>query len=140
MDNLPESKQYTSLLSALAIALLLPISAQAADNWVNGRTADGQPDLQGLWTNDTITPMERPASMADKLFHSDDEVAAMETRIAERRAYADDNIVVEAGGNIGGYNQIWMDSGDTVLSTGIAVSPAVFPDPCCLQVTIMPIE
>ena len=62
MDNLSESKHYTSLLSALAIALLLPISAQAADNWVNGRTADGQPDLQGLWTNDTITPMERPAS------------------------------------------------------------------------------
>jgi hypothetical protein len=118
MSKLPQSKPYTSLLSALAISLVLPISAQAADNWVNGRTADGQPELQGLWTNDTITPMERPASMAGKQFHSDDEIAAMETRIAERRAYADDNIVVQAGGNIGGYNQIWMDSGDTVLSTG----------------------
>jgi len=62
--------------------------------------------------------MERPASLAGKQFLSDDEVAAMERRIAERRTYADNNIVVEVGGNIGGYNQIWMDSGDTVLSTG----------------------
>ena len=26
--------------------------------------------------------------------------------------------MVEAGGSVGGYNQIWLDSGDTVLSTG----------------------
>ena len=45
MDNLPASKQYTSLLPALAISLVLPLSAQAADNWVNGRTADGQPSV-----------------------------------------------------------------------------------------------
>ena len=30
------------------------------------RTADGKPDLQGIWTNATITPFERPASLAGK--------------------------------------------------------------------------
>ena len=92
--------------------------AQSETGWVNGRTPDGQPDLQGVWTNDTITPIERPASLAGRAFLSADEVAAMEANIARRRTEADDNIVVEAGGNVGGYNQIWLDSGDTVLSTG----------------------
>ena len=42
----------------------------------------------------------------------------MEENLAERRTFADDNIEVTVGGNVGGYNQIWLDSGDTVLSTG----------------------
>lgn len=109
---------FLSSIGLLSLGLAQSSFAQSSDIWINGRTPDGQPDLQGLWTNDTITPIERPVSMADKQFYTDDEIAAMETRIAERRSVADDNIVVEAGGNIGGYNQIWLDSGDTVLSTG----------------------
>ena len=30
------------------------------------RTPDGQPDLQGFWTNDTVTPLERPAEFGNK--------------------------------------------------------------------------
>jgi hypothetical protein len=109
---------FLSSMSFLSLLLIPSAIAQSSDTWINGRTADGKPDLQGLWTNDTITPIERPASMAGKQFLSDDEIAAMEASIAERRAFADDNIDVDVGGNIGGYNQIWLDSGDTVLSTG----------------------
>ena len=109
---------FLSSIGLLGLSLAQDAFAQSSTAWVNGRTADGQPDLQGLWTNDTITPIERPVSLANKQFYTDDEIAAMETRLAERRSVADDNIVVEAGGNIGGYNQIWLDSGDTVLSTG----------------------
>lgn len=90
----------------------------APQDYIVGRTVHGQPDLQGLWTNDTITPIERPVALAGQAFLSTDEVAALEARTAERRELADDNIVVETGGSIGGYNQIWLDSGDTVLSTG----------------------
>lgn len=71
-----------------------------------------------MWTNATITPMERPTSLADRAFLSDDEIAAMEARTAANRARAEANINVAAGGDIGGYNQFWLDSGDTVLSTG----------------------
>lgn len=105
-------------LSIAAIACSNHLTAQSGNNWINARTPDGQPDLQGVWTNATITPMERPTSLADRAFLSDDEIAAMEARTAENRARAEANINVEAGGNIGGYNQFWLDSGDTVLSTG----------------------
>lgn len=109
---------FLSSIGLLSLSLAQGSFAQSSDTWINGRTPDGQPDLQGLWTNDTITPIERPVSLAGKQFYTDDEIAAMETRLAERRSFADDNVVVEAGGSIGGYNQIWLDSGDTVLSTG----------------------
>lgn len=106
------------VLSLLATAAAGSALAQSDSRWINARTADGQPDLQGIWTNATITPMERPAALADRDFLSDDEIAALEARTAANRARADANINVQAGGNIGGYNQFWLDSGDTVLSTG----------------------
>ncbi|HAS49514.1 MAG TPA: hypothetical protein DCS33_09560, partial [Gammaproteobacteria bacterium] len=66
----------------------------APQDYIVGRTVHGQPDLQGLWTNDTITPIERPLALAGQAFLSTDEVAALEARTAERREIADDNIVV----------------------------------------------
>ncbi len=104
--------------ASLACIFSGALFAQSDNGWVNSRTPDGQPDLQGVWTNDTITPIERPASLAGREFLAPDEIAAMEANIAERRTAADNNIVVSVGGNVGGYNQIWLDSGDTVLSTG----------------------
>ena len=109
------------VLASSLIAAVIPmasfVSAQSQD-YIVPRTPDGQPDLQGLWTNDTITPMERPASLQGRAFLTEDEITAMEENLAERRTFADDNIEVTVGGNVGGYNQIWLDSGDTVLSTG----------------------
>jgi hypothetical protein len=114
-----EANMLTRLTITIGwLALVAAGKSLAQDNWVNSRTPDGQPDLQGVWTNPTITPMERPAALADRAFLSDDEIAALEARTAEQRIEADSNIEVTAGGNVGGYNQIWLDSGDTVLSTG----------------------
>lgn len=49
-------------LVLLAIGLGAPIgqSAQEQEQWVVPRLADGRPDLQGNWTNATITPIQRP--------------------------------------------------------------------------------
>jgi len=46
------------------------------------RTADGQPDLQGYWTNDSYTPLERPAEFAGKSHFTPQEAAAfVKTRL-----------------------------------------------------------
>ena len=40
------------------------------------RTADGRPDLTGYWTNDSYTPLERPAELAGKSHFTPQEAAA----------------------------------------------------------------
>ena len=48
-----------------------------ASTYVVPRTADGQPDLQGYWTTQTFTPLERPDRVADKEFFTEEEAAAL---------------------------------------------------------------
>jgi len=114
------TESSSKILSSAAVVLLLAGIANLANaaDWAISHTVDGQPDLQGVWINPTLTPMERPSSQAGKEFLSDDEIIAIEVRTAERRAAADVKPRVVVGGSIGGYNQFWMDSGDTILSTG----------------------
>ena len=46
------------------------------------RTADGHPDLQGVWTNNTVTPFERPKGLGAKEFYTDAELAQNQKRRA----------------------------------------------------------
>src|SRR5262245_57481115 len=41
------------------------------------RTVDGQPDLQGMWSNATSTPLERPKNLGTKAFYTDAEIAEL---------------------------------------------------------------
>ena len=50
-------------------------STAAAKPWTQ-RTPDGQPDLQGVWSNDTVTPLERPRELAGKAELTDAELEA----------------------------------------------------------------
>ena len=102
----------------VVLALLSPgfVDAQSKPGtpaWTASRTPDGQPDLQGIWTNATLTPFERPASMKDKPFLTEAEAAAIENRTAQTRAATDKMGPLESGS----YNRFWFDDGTTVLST-----------------------
>jgi hypothetical protein len=56
-------------------------------------TADGQPDLQGHWTNDTYTPFERPVELGDKAFYTPDEAQAFfKSRLDDLHGQAADDI------------------------------------------------
>jgi hypothetical protein len=102
-----------------AVLLLVPASlAGQSSKWAPSRTPDGQPDLQGIWTNATITPFERPASIADKAFLEPAEIAALERRTLEQRAQAESAPRPQNARDPGNYNQFWMDSGTKVLPTG----------------------
>jgi len=48
------------------------------------KTPWGDPDLQGTYTSKTITPLERPETLADKPFLSDEEVASQEKARLDR--------------------------------------------------------
>ena len=96
--------------AALAALLLVPAAAAAQDA---PRTPWGDPDLQGTYTNKTITPLERPEALGDKAFLTDEEVAAQEQARVDRNQellVAPPRRTV-AGGNVGGYNNFWLDGG-----------------------------
>jgi hypothetical protein len=68
--------------SALIVTLALPCAVFAQTNtgnspaWTAPRTPDGQPNLQGDWTNDTYTPLERSADLGEKALFTEEEAAA----------------------------------------------------------------
>ena len=70
--------------SLLAVAFVASLTANhsIAQSWTVPRLADGQPDLQGTWENNSATPLERPQQLAGKPLLSEEEVAAMEARAA----------------------------------------------------------
>jgi len=88
------------------------------------QTQWGEPDLTGIWTNETITPFERPASLAGKAFLTEDEARAIESRAADQRDGSDDR--PPRAGDVGNYNQFWMDSGTKVVAsrrTSLVIDP-----------------
>ena len=71
------------LLVAVAASAVLAgashvISAQtpAARKWTVPRLPDGRPDLQGTWTTQTFTPLQRPERYAGREFLTAEEAAA----------------------------------------------------------------
>src|SRR4030095_15084218 len=99
--------------SASALFVLLVCLPAAAGTYKAPRTSDGQPDLQGFWTNATLTPVERSAALGNQLVLSDAEATAMERQFAQRmeaaNAPSDPNEVQRAGQAVGGYNMFWAD-------------------------------
>ena len=80
------SKQSLGAVVALVLGCLVApvalVSGQApaakAKGWVVPRTSDGKPDLQGNWTNETQTPLERMGAQGGTL--TDEQAAAIEKR------------------------------------------------------------
>jgi hypothetical protein len=110
---------------ALAIVLTAAaanLSAQKA-KWTVPRTVDGQPDLQGTWANNNVTPLERPVELAGKQTLTDNEVAMLKARSAKLfngdgdAAFGDQLFAalltnpdkfVSTDGRTGDYNQFWL--------------------------------
>jgi hypothetical protein len=137
------------MLAALTVAILLclasaPITGQTrtgaakpATTSVVARTADGHPNLSGDYFTATITPLERPVEFGNRLVLSEAEAATIEKQNLERNiarntsSRADRN-APPVGGNVGGYNNFWIDrergtdviAVDGQMRTSLIVDPA----------------
>lgn len=80
------------------------------------RLPSGRPDLQGLWSNALVTPLERPADLADKAFLTEEEAreyARQRVESTNRDARRDD----PGADVLLAYNDFWWDSGNSVVAT-----------------------
>ena len=96
--------QHESFVTA-SVARVHEATPVADPTWTTPRTADGQPDLQGLWGNKTITPTERPDSAEGRAYLTDEEMAAAHRqRVLSDQAQDDAPAQrTKAGGNTGYY-------------------------------------
>ena len=70
-------------VAAVVVCSAGPVVAQ--DGYVVPRTEYGHPDLQGFWSNQTYTPLERPRDV-DKAYYTEEEVAAIRDGRARRES------------------------------------------------------
>jgi len=137
--------------------------ARAAKPAGIARTADGHPDLQGTFNVATITPVDRPAEFGNRLTLTADEAKAMEQYEVQRNekdrapSAADrtappvggdksptksylEGLFRGGGGVVGGYNLIWINPGDRVLTVDGQMRTSIIVDPVDGHVPAMKAE
>ena len=111
----------TGFLTGGAVFLLatVPVAGQVL------RTPWGDPDLQGTWTNRTLTPLERPAEFKGKPTLTETEALEWEARLREGV-----NTDIRTPGTLGdvtaAYNTIWYDRGERIVAdrrTSLVIDP-----------------
>jgi hypothetical protein len=115
-----------------ALAMIAPLPGQTTSAAAKGHAE--HPDLQGIWTNATLTPLARPAAFNGKATVDDAEATAWEKKqndeVAAADGKADADFHRRAGsGETGGYNALFIDRGselarvDGVKRTSLIIDP-----------------
>ena len=128
------------LAAVIAAGLAASLHAQSG-SWQVPRTADGRPDLQGVWSNNSVTPMTRPAQWRDKERLTDAEVEELKQIVARYTDQGGDAIFgsmvqlaldAKAKGQFnqtsydrttGNYNQFWMADREWDNRTSLIIDP-----------------
>ena len=104
------------VIALAAVMLAGTVTAQTRSSYTPPRTPDGQPDLQGVWTNVTLTPLERPANLAGKEFFTPAEARQYEKDTVDRNNADRRDGGAQADLNRA-YNDAWYDRGTKVVET-----------------------
>jgi hypothetical protein len=117
--------QTISVLRALACGMALTLTATCAlaaesppaKSYKAPRTLDGHPDLQGTWTNATLTPVERPTNLGTQKTMPEADALSREKQMEQMVVESDkpsDLSKDQGKGNPGGYNVFWFDPANKV--------------------------
>jgi hypothetical protein len=120
------------MLAAGLAAASATLSAGASAQARVPHTPDGRPDLQGNWTNATLTPFERPRGYGPIFTAAqvDSVEGREEARVQRGSQPSDVDRAPPQAGNVGGYNEVYFDRGDRVAVVDGAprTSLITFPD------------
>ena len=121
------SHRCGAVVFAVIVSVALTPMSAAAQSAEPPRTPWGAPDLQGVWDFRSITPMERPAALADKEFLTEEEAANLEQEAVDRnerllnqpaeRAPVLNSLEARPDGKPGFYNNFWLDEGTKTVGT-----------------------
>jgi len=128
--------QFPILRVALVISALISGTAYSQQDWVLPRTIDGHPDFQGVWANNSVTPLQRPEVFADREQLSAEEFEQLRVK-AEQIASDDGDALFGDGffnavlsGEVqsydpatGNYDSSWMVERQLENRTSLIVDP-----------------
>jgi hypothetical protein len=119
-------RQPSCALVALVALTAVPLRGQTSATVP--ATADGQPDLQGVWNFSTITPLERPSEFAGREFLSDAEAKEYERQVAARsnRDIRQQNREADVAS---AYNEVWYDRGSHAARVNGKTRTSLIADP-----------
>ena len=108
------------VILAMTVAFVFPLaslSGQTESGTEPPRTPWGDPDLQGVWSYASLTPLQRPTSLGDQAFYTEEEAAARNASVLEEAP--------ARPGEVGSYNVHWFDRGEVSpdLRTSLIVDP-----------------
>ena len=126
---------------SLAAQSAAPSAGAAPPGWKAPRTTDGRPDLQGVWGNNSVTPMTRPRQWKDKATLTDAELNELKALAAAQVDEGGDAIFgnfvqqlldardrgkfdqVSYDPSTGNYNQFWMAEREWDHRTSLIIDP-----------------
>lgn len=139
MKKTKESPTKQLLTLAIALAIYGSFShgqEDALSDWEVPRTIDDQPDLQGVWANNSVTPLQRPEIFEGRAELTDEEFALLQQRAAEIESgdgdalFGDGFLGAALSGEVesydpstGNYDQSWMASRNIENRTSLIVDP-----------------
>ena len=130
-----------SVVVAIGVAVVSLAGQSAGSSWQVPRTPDGHPDLQGVWSNNSVTPMTRPTQWKDKTELTDAEVNELKGLVARYVSQGGDAVFgnyiqialdmkeknkydqISYDPTTGNYNQFWMVDRDWDNRTSLITDP-----------------
>jgi len=115
----------TAATTKAAAAKASPAKSAAAKAYVAPRTPDGQPDIQGFWTNSTYTPLERPNNVT-KEFYTPEELEVAIKQAADR-----ENAQTEPGTTADvhyDFTQFGLDRSQSTFAKNLRTSLIINPE------------
>jgi len=129
MERRSLARVNAAIFVLVLTGVIMPLSGQTQFPSNNAQTdgsrrvahqPDGPPDLEGFWTNATLTPLERPAALGQKQFYTDEELAVLQRRTSEQ---GDHDRPPTSSTDPGTYNQFWWEEGRLLKQTSLIVDP-----------------
>ena len=112
-----KAKSITLLVVIPAILLAGNVISQT-DSSYNQRTPWGDPDISGMWSYASLTPLQRPERLGEKEFYTPEEAAQIFANTQQD--------VADRPGDVGSYNYQWFDRGEVSADfrTSLIVEPS----------------
>jgi hypothetical protein len=97
---------------------------ESPEAYVAPRTPDGQPDLQGYWTNATYTPLQRPENVAAEFYTPEEYAEMLKTRAGNEEEQTEPGTTADVHYD---FTQFGLDTSQSTISQNLRTSLIVDP-------------